>query len=221
MWYRKYNLIDRNGRVKCPCCDFNLEEQLFYSFNLRKCTSCLEELFFLKTVRFLYVIHLRKSPEFIKHLYSYIKDKPMNQVFIELKMFLQLFEDESKTWSNFLGDKTFDIADSIISVYNIEIDEIFNIYLDKISDDFNRNIGLAEVESLKISLLSLSQDHLKLYYEYLLESLILVRQDIDISEINFLDGFPANLKLDNLVFVRNYLISLQDNLPSDSASMSK
>ncbi|WP_408029770.1 hypothetical protein [Tenacibaculum xiamenense] len=145
----------------------------------------------------------------------------MNQVFIELKMFLQLFEDESKTWSNFLGDKTFDIADSIISVYNIEIDEIFNIYLDKISDDFNRNIGLAEVESLKISLLSLSQDHLKLYYEYLLESLILVRQDIDISEINFLDGFPANLKLDNLVFVRNYLISLQDNLPSDSASMSK
>lgn len=94
MWYTKFNLIERKGKIKCPNCTKEFSEQMFYSLDSMLCNNCSKRLVFLRTLKFIYVINLDESSKLFIVMYNYLINESPKDVTSELKEIFNLFEGE-------------------------------------------------------------------------------------------------------------------------------
>ncbi len=94
MWYTKFDLIKREGKIKCPNCSKIFSEQLFYSLDPMTCHDCSYKLVFLRTLNFIYIINLVESPELFKVIREYLINQSSKKGRFELKEVFRLFEGE-------------------------------------------------------------------------------------------------------------------------------
>jgi DNA-directed RNA polymerase subunit RPC12/RpoP len=94
MWYTKFDLINREGRIKCPNCEKEFSEQMFYSLDPILCNNCSSKILFLRTLRFIYVINFDKSPELFKVMHKHLISQTLKKGMTELKEVIKLFDGE-------------------------------------------------------------------------------------------------------------------------------
>ena len=94
MWYSKFDLKKRDEGIFCPNCNYQYEEQIYYSLDKIHCSKCKCPLLFIRTRLFMYTFNLDSSPSLFIKMYQELGSLPMKEAYSQLMEVTGVFSNE-------------------------------------------------------------------------------------------------------------------------------